>query len=267
MAEFSDVPLTIPTGEETYYDLFDAKNLTRYLEEYVDNHIYAEKSIRNRIVFGFSVLRVTKIDGIWNIEGAYSAGEDEDSISEKDSTSNDKQAVMIYRSSKLIVATGTASIPYIPDLPRQEEFRGQIIHQKAFGNSSVLTDPNIKNITILGGAKSAADMVYASVKAGKAVSWVIRRSGKGPAAFTAAEGKGPYANAPELASTRILSTLSPSCFTPQNWWTRFLHGTSNGRNILSKVWSSADKTCRDAANYHGRSGARKGFENLESNTK
>ncbi|MCJ1303985.1 hypothetical protein MMC08_006796 [Hypocenomyce scalaris] len=131
--------------------------MTRYLEEYIDNHVYAKKSIRNRIVFGFSVLRVPKIEGIWKFEGAYSAGEGEDSTSGKDS---------------------------------QEKFRGQIIYQKAFGKSSVLTDPNIKNITILGGAKSAADMVYASVKAGKAVSWVIRRSGKGPAAFTAAEGKG-----------------------------------------------------------------------------
>ena len=72
--------------------------MTRYLEEYIDNHVYAKKSIRNRIVFGFSVLRVPKIEGIWKFEGAYSAGEGEDSTSGKDSTSNNKQAVMIYRS-------------------------------------------------------------------------------------------------------------------------------------------------------------------------
>jgi len=43
--------------------------------------------------------------------------------------------------------------------------------------------PIDKYITVLGGAKSAADMAYACAKAGKSVSWIIRSSGNGLAAF------------------------------------------------------------------------------------
>ncbi len=42
-----------------------------------------------------------------------------------------------------------------------------------------MLSPSNKYITLLGGAKSAADMAYACAKVGKSVSWVIRSSGSG----------------------------------------------------------------------------------------
>lgn len=43
--------------------------------------------------------------------------------------------------------------------------------------------PKVQRFAVLGGAKSAADVAYASAKAGKKVHWIIRASGNGPAAL------------------------------------------------------------------------------------
>ncbi|CAF9918572.1 MAG: monooxygenase [Heterodermia speciosa] len=84
-------------------------------------------------------------------------------------------------------------------------------------------------------------MVYASVKVGKKVSWIIRESGTGPAFFLFPKGKGPYKNAFELGSIRAASTLSPSFLGPRTWWTRFLHESMLGRKIVEGIWAGANK--------------------------
>lgn len=61
----------------------------------------------------------------------------------------------------------------MPVFAKQDCFKGLMLHQRDFGQSSVLSSSD-KYITVLGGAKSAADMAYACAKAGKSVSWVIR---------------------------------------------------------------------------------------------
>lgn len=81
-----------------------------------------------------------------------------------------------------MVASGLTSTPNMPVFAKQDCFKGLILHQRDFGQSSVLS-PIDKYITVLGGAKSAADMAYACAKAGKSVSWIIRSSGNGLAAF------------------------------------------------------------------------------------
>lgn len=264
LAEFSDARLQLPEGEPTWNNLFHARNFTNYVEEYIDTHVYSGKSMRDRIMFGFSVTKIEKVDDYWTIEGAHISSE-EKAVARTGDHASTRDNTTTFRCSKLIVATGTSDIPNIPDLNGQEDFRGKIIHQKYFGQSNVLTNPSVKNITIYGGGKSAADMVYASVKAGKSVSWVIRASGEGPATFTSGEGKAGYANATELAATRVLSSLSPSCFQPQNWWTRFLY-TSYGRVLVDKMWAIANEMSHSVARYRDRPGAKPGFQNLESAT-
>ena len=245
MAEFSDMPLRLSPGEETRDDLFPAKHVTQYLEDYVDKHIYNGPSIRDRTVFNCNVFKAEKIQGIWNVYGGH------------DTANPD-----VYRAPKLMVALGLTSEPMTPGFPGQARFKGPIIHQEGFGQSSVLSSPDVRHVTVLGGAKSAADMVYDCAKAGKSVSWIIRDSGNGPAAFAGTAAPGRYKNSPELASARAFQTLSPSIFNPRSWWTYFLHGTSLGRILLSLIWNSADKGIRDSARFHDRAGARKGFEKL-----
>lgn len=243
MAEFSDMPMARPPAEDTFYDFFKAKHTTQYLEEYVDQRQFAGQSLRGRIRFGFQVDSINKLDGKWLISG-------------KDETN----ATQTYHASKLIVASGLTSVPDIPDLPGREKFDGLVMHQESFGQSSVLSSSKIQHVTVVGGAKSAADMVYASVKAGKSVSWIIRASGTGPGFLLPAKGRGPYKNAFEIGSTRIAGTLTPSFFNPDTWWTRFLHGTNLGIRILNSIWSAADKETREV--FYGRHAMTRGLEKL-----
>lgn len=213
------MPMSRPPEEDIYYEFFKAKHTTQYLEDYVDGHVFAGQTLRERIQFGARVDKITKVDGKWVISV----------------TGNTFYTV------KLMVASGLTSEQAMPNLPSREKFKGPIIHQENFGRSGILSSADTKHITVLGGAKSAADMVYASVKAGKSVSWIVRKTGTGPGFFLSAKGKGPYKNAFELGSIRVASTLSPSFLTPETWWTRILHESNFGRKVLEAVWRGADK--------------------------
>lgn len=248
MAEFSDLPMVPPS--ETLYDLYEAKHVAAYLEKYVDEFKYQGRSLRDRIVFEFTVAKIEKINDKWDIRGHYN---------------DKKEAAIVFHAPKVMIASGLTSSPNMPILPNQENFQGPILHQKDFGQSSVLSSKD-KYVTVVGGAKSAADMVYASVKAGKSVSWIIRKSGSGPAAFLSSEGRGRYKNSAELGFTRIMSTFTPSYFTPQTWWTRFLHTTRPGNWIVSQIWNTADKVSRDGAKFDARPEALANFKNLKPNT-
>ena len=139
--------------------------------------MYNGQSLRDRIYFGIRVRGIEKLDKSWTVSARRSEKEEE-----------------TLRSAKLVIATGHTTIPHMPILLGQSLFRGPVLHQKDFGKatSTILASDSYQNVTILGGGKSAADMVYDSVKAGKKVSWVIRETGEGPAAFAGAAGKGPY---------------------------------------------------------------------------
>jgi dimethylaniline monooxygenase (N-oxide forming) len=58
MARFSDCPIQNPGSDNVYFDFFPAKYVTKYLEDYVDSHVYAGKSLRERIEFNAPVQNV-----------------------------------------------------------------------------------------------------------------------------------------------------------------------------------------------------------------
>lgn len=247
MAEFSDVPLQLPIREETYHGFFPAGNISKYLEEYIDSHIYHGKSLRDRILLRH---RVTSLEHLKTGEWSVSCD-----------SSRDR-----FIASKLAVASGFTSTPNEPSLPNRSAFSGQIIHQKSFGASSFLNCSQTADVAVVGAGKSAADIVYASAKAGKHVSWIIRESGGGPAAQMPATGRGPYKNPIALFGTRMASSFSPSIFASDSILTRILHRTRIGRLIVDWVWANADKRSRASAGYKTRKAARQGFENLEPMT-
>ena len=207
-----------PPESDLYHEFFKAEHTTKYLESYVDNHYYAGQSLRSRIRFGFSVRAVKKRDGAWSVTGDTAE----------------------YHSPKVIVASGLFSAPKIPKVPGDDTFEAPIIHQEKFGQSEVLTSPQLQNVAVIGGGKSAADMVYACVKAGKSVSWIIRDSGTGPGFFMSPKGKGPYKNAFEIGSTRVAGTVSPSLISPDTRWKRFLFGSRLGQKLVNTVWAGAE---------------------------
>ena len=252
MTEFSDMPLILPPEAETYHDTFKAENVTRYLQEYVDKNGYGGRSLGERMLFNVKVDSIEKggADEIWSLR----------------CTQLKDQKKIRYSTPKLAIATGMTSEPNMPDLPNRSSFLGPILHQKDYGESSVLTSPDVQNIAVLGGGKSAADMVYAAAKAGKPVSWIIRESGTGPAAFIDVKGRGSYMNAAEIGNTRLMTALGPTCFAPQDGWSSFLHRTKIGLRLARKVWNNADRDIRDEAKFQNRPGAKPGYRNLDPST-
>ena len=83
--------------------------------------------------------------------------------------------------SKLVVATGQTSEPFVPSIAGRKGFRKPIIHSADLGNAgqSILHDESTNHITVLGGSKSAHDTVYMFAKSGKSVTWLTRRTGHG----------------------------------------------------------------------------------------
>ena len=246
-AAYPDKPMDQPPEEDTFYDFFRAKYTTGYLEKYVDEHAFAGQSMRDKIRFSFKVHKIEKQEEKWTVFGKDSSGE------------------TTVSAPKLIVASGVTSSPNMPDLLGQDDFQAPIMHQESFGRSSVLSSPDVEHVTVLGGSKSSADMVYTAVKAGKSVSWVIRDSGTGPGFFVSTKGKGPYKNALEIGTARVAATLSPSLVNPDTWSTRFLYGSSLGRKLVELAWGGIDKEIREEANY-ARKDVAEGFERLDPHT-
>ena len=110
------------------------------------------------ITFGFTVTKVEK-----QIINGYSNGRHKH-----------KKSTSVFHASKLMIASGLTSTPNVPVLPNRDNFNGQIQHQRGFEQSSALSSSD-KHITVPRGAKSAVDMVHASVKTGKSVIWIVRR--------------------------------------------------------------------------------------------
>jgi len=230
MARFSDCPIQNPDPDDVYFDFFPAKYVTKYLEDYVDSHIYAGKSLRERIRFNAAVQSVwqNRDTGLWI-------------------ASADKLSVL--STSKLMICAGLTSIPNMPSLPGQDSFTGKIMHHRDFGSSSILVDPEVKHIAVLGGARSAADLAYAAATAGKQVSWIIRLCGGGAGGLLPAKGTGPYKNTNEVLCTRLAATLNPSMWAPQNWIARVLHQSRIGRGLVDWIWKTSNRSARREAGF------------------
>lgn len=247
LGEWSDMRMPRPPHDDLYYNFFKAEHTNSYLEKYIREHHFASRSLYDRIRFEYKVKKIRKEGIQWVVTG--------------------ENGVETFRTSKIIIASGTTSLPNMPILPGKEKFGAPIIHQEGFGQSPVLSAKEMHNVTVVGGGKSSADMVYACAKAGKSVTWIVGRSdGSGPGFLLSPKGKGPYEDAFAIGSTRIASTLSPSILLPDTWWTRFLHGTSFGQKIVKAIWAGVDKETRQWADFYGRENALRGFEHMNPHT-
>jgi dimethylaniline monooxygenase (N-oxide forming) len=250
IAEFADFPMERPPEEDSMHGLFRAKYTGKYLEDYVDHINIGGRSLRDRIRFNVHVQHVEKRDGLWHLA---CTGPD------------DKSNAKTLTTSRLLIANGQASTPRMPKLPRRNLFKGKVIHSLDFGQSNITTDDSVQYITVLGGGKSAADMVYECAKAGKIVTWVIRKTedgSTGPAFFAPADAPTPYRSPGYMAQTRVMSRLQPCYLNPDTWWAWFLHRTRFGMGIVKWIFNQADLGFRKRAAYKDRESA-KGFEKLE----
>lgn len=247
ISSFSDVALEVPKDAPKLHDTFESKYVSQYFEEYVDSHVYNGAPLPSRIRLNAEVLNVEKTSNGWILEVGGAAPQN-------------------IRCMRLAVASGMTSSPNMPNFPCSHDWIAPILHHRDFGAHSkaiLAASSSYNNITVLGGGKSAADMVYASVKAGKNVNWIIRKSGKGPGIFVNPAATGRYRNNAEAAVTQNATTLNPSGFHPMPEWAQMLHQSVSERANLELQLFAADRRYKQWPDYRGREGALPGFRDLE----
>ncbi|OKL57961.1 hypothetical protein UA08_06761 [Talaromyces atroroseus] len=157
---------------------------------------------------------------------------------------------------KLIVASGVSSKPYIPTWP-MEGFTKPIIHSAQIGTSlDALHDPSVKQVTVLGAAKSAYDTVFLLLKAGKQVDWIIRDKGSGPLAIMPPRLFGIF-NTVDVMGTRALAAFSPAILNTRGAWYQLLHKNFLGRFVTMKFWSIVTMAAEYQAGYYKSPNAEK----------
>ncbi|CAG8953379.1 hypothetical protein HYFRA_00010126 [Hymenoscyphus fraxineus] len=247
-AEFSDMAMERPPEEDIKHGCFKAKYTTEYLEKYVDEKLHNGSSLRDRIQFGMRVTLIEYDEGMWKL-----------------CCTDANNSPVTLLATKLMVANGQNSLPNMPNLPGKDDFGGVVMHSEDFGASNVLSLSQNQNIAVIGAGKSSADMIYEAVKAGKAVTWIIRKEGCGAGFFAPIDLKTPYESGGHAALTRIMAQLQPSLLNKEKCLSGFINRTSLGMAITKGVFSKLDSEIKEHANYTGR-GNTKGFEGLEYDT-
>lgn len=124
---------------------------------------------------------------------------------------------------KLIIATGLTSQPLLPDIPRRD-FEGEVLYTKVLSLLETIErvqKPEVKNVLVYGGSKSAFDTVHLLVRLGKKVEWVIR-PGNGPSIMSPLRILG----SPKfrLWNSRCMGLFSPNVSDLSGSWNSFVHG-------------------------------------------
>ncbi|KAL3488201.1 hypothetical protein BJX62DRAFT_240238 [Aspergillus germanicus] len=232
--DYSDLPMGPEIGLEDWADL-PASSVPEYIERYVDRY-----KLRERCRFNTKVVRVRR-DTLgesgrrgWEIEVEVHS----DGSSGRNTTSK------VLQCDKLIVATGTTSTPRLPDDINWTQFSGTVLHSRDVGQKhEYLTSPSVSCITVVGGNKSAVDVVNLCALAGKQVNWVIREEGWGPGFLLKARSKnGDHLGT--IKSKRVSGLASPSILSTKGFGYWFLHSGKSwvGPRLLNWVFEHMAKT-------------------------
>ena len=155
----------------------------------------------------------------------------------------------VVEAEKLLVATGVTSIVHIPEFEEENDESVPIIHSRNLGaNFNTLQNDAIQDVVVVGAAKSAYDAVYLLLSMGKKVTWVIRSGGAGPLAILPFKVFGTL-NSIAVASTRLMTHLSPSILNttgPMYW---FFQRTLLGRWCTGRFWDLLDYVSGAHAGY------------------
>jgi cation diffusion facilitator CzcD-associated flavoprotein CzcO len=161
--EFSDYPMCPKTYGLTPGEHIPGEVVHQYLTDFA-KHFGIYKYIQFR----------TKVESALNQPGVGWL------ISASTKTKDGEEGKQFQKlTSKLIVATGMTSDPFMPDLAGSASFGAPLFHSKDFPKH-VETLDSAKNVSVYGGTKSGWDMVYAYASKGIKVDWIIRESGHGP---------------------------------------------------------------------------------------
>ena len=155
----------------------------------------------------------------------------------------------VVEAEKLLVAPGVTSIVYLPDFEEKDDVSVPVIHSRDLGISfKALGDKSVENVVVVGAAKSAYDAVYLLLNMGKKVTWVIRSGGAGPLAILPFKVVNTL-NSIAVASTRLMSHLSPSILNTQGPLYWLFQKTPVGRWCTGRFWDALDYVSGVHAGY------------------
>ncbi|KAH8596286.1 putative dimethylaniline monooxygenase [Bisporella sp. PMI_857] len=146
-----------------------------------------------------------------------------------------KDSADILDTEKLMVATGVTSIPNMPEY-MAKDVQVPVVHSRDLGESyNDLQQSKYQHVMVVGAAKSAYDAVYLLLTMGKKVTWVIRPEGGGPLAILPSELLG-YFTSIGVASTRLMTGLSPSIFNTEGLVYSLFQANPIGRWLAGAFW-------------------------------
>ncbi|KAH7311406.1 hypothetical protein B0I35DRAFT_438023 [Stachybotrys elegans] len=219
---YSDTPMP-PNGNNAKDPRVTGEMIHSYLHKYAEDH-----DLLRRVRFNTFVTSAIKTEHGWRLK--FRDSED------------------VLETSKLMVATGVSSIPFLPDFS-EGDGSIPIIHSRDLGSSfDTLGQDNIKNVIVIGAAKSAYDAVYLLLTMGKKVTWVIRSTGAGPLAILPSKVLNLF-HSIAFASTRLMTHLSPSILNTKGPMYWLFHRTFPGRWFVGKFWDFLDHVSHVHAGY------------------
>ena len=218
---YTDTPM--PRKGATGSNLVTGNMIHDYLQKYAEDH-----DLLRRTRFNARVQRAERCSLGW-------------SLSFENSTDT-------VKTERLMVATGVTSIPNMPHF-KKDKVSVPIIHSKELGSSfNVLQADYVKNVVVVGAAKSAYDAVYLLLSMGKKVTWIIRPDGAGPLAILPTELLG-FFNSIAVASTRLMTYLSPSILNTSGPLCSFFQKNILGRWVTRKFWDTVTFLSNRHAGY------------------
>ncbi|KAF2483979.1 hypothetical protein BDY17DRAFT_352592 [Neohortaea acidophila] len=122
-------------------------------------------------------------------------------------------------------------------------FKGPVVHTFDLGRAApgIVDDENVKNVVVIGGAKSAHDAVYIFASAGKHVDWILPSRGAVPMAKPSSKLGSWTIFVEAVLMFRPITWLGPAPWSVGDgfgWIRRFLHGTSLGNRLVKGYWET-----------------------------
>jgi hypothetical protein len=157
------------------------------------------------------------------------------------STNDSSPSSFKISTAKLILSTGLANKPSMPEYPTSLDFEPTVIHSFDFpSHFSSIAKPNSHTL-IIGAGKSAWDIAYAcATRPNSTATMLIRPSGNGPVWMSP-----PYVTPlglwlEKLVFTRFFGFMSPCPWAEtsgfEGFIRKFLHGTWLGRKLCGAFW-------------------------------
>ncbi|PYI36977.1 FAD/NAD(P)-binding domain-containing protein [Aspergillus indologenus CBS 114.80] len=222
---YSDFPMSEARFGVKWHQHVPGEVVYKYFEAFATQY-----DLHRRIRLSCRVKTVEKCpDGSWSI-----------------SAIEDNRPITI-NTRRLIVATGLASEPVMPQYPGASSFERPLLHCKDLASHHELYN-TAKTVAVVGGSKSAWDTAYQFASLGTRVHWILRKSGHGPARLLPAQATPFRLWMEKIVTTRFMTWLSPCPWgdTDGNgggWMPRFLQGTTTGQWISRHLWAWFSTTC------------------------